>query len=355
MTPLLEDGQRWRVVPGDTLELLPGLPDQSVDAVVCDPPYGIDIKNHSWDGTAIRRQARQAHGRMTPGQAFERWTTTWAAELHRVLKPGGHVVAFGATRMTHRLTSGLEDGGLEIRDMLMWIFGPGIPKSRRFDGGRATTLKPFYEPIVLARRPVDGTTTDNLKRHGTGALNVDACAVRWPDEPGMRRWPAHMIASHDEHCQPNRCADRCPVDEIEAQRPGASRFLYVTKTRRSERDAGCEHLPARRLAHFPGATNPHKKPLHNPHPTVKPIELMRWLVRLITPPGGLVLDPFCGSGSTGIAALLEQRRFLGIERDLDYIDIARARITHWSDGTDAAVQEVPPPVRPTRAARRRPA
>jgi site-specific DNA-methyltransferase (adenine-specific) len=353
MTRLLDDGERWSVVQGDSLELLPDLPDQSVDAVICDPPYGIGIKNHAWDGTAIRRHARQAHGRTTRGQAFERWTTSWAEELHRVLKPGGHVLAFGATRTVHRLTSGLEDGGLEIRDTLMWIFGEGLPKSRRYDGGRGTTLKPFYEPIVLARRPLEGTTVENLARHGTGALNIDDCVVRTPDAPTTGRWPPHVLATHSTDCQSDACAAGCPVGLIEAQRPGLTRLLYASKAKRSERDAGCEHLPARRLAHFPSTTNAHKQPLHNPHPTVKPIELMRWLVRLVTPPGGLVLDPFCGSGSTGIAAVLEQRRFVGIERDLDYVGIARARISHWAGDADG--QEDPPPPRPTRAGRRRPA
>jgi DNA modification methylase len=347
----LDETECWRVVLGDTLELLPELPDESVDAVVCDPPYGIDIKGHAWDGRSIRTHARQLNGRMTPGRAFERWTTTWATELHRVLKPGGHVVAFGATRMVHRLTSGLEDGGLEIRDMLMWIFGPGIPKSRRYEHGRATTLKPFYEPIVLARRPVEGATADNLARHGTGALNVDDCAVLTPREPGTRRWPPHVLASHSTACRPNACSAECPVGLLEDQRPGSSRFLYVTKTRRAERDAGCEHLPAQRLAHFPSTTNAHKVPLHNAHPTVKPIDLMRWLVRLVTPPGGLVLDPFCGSGSTGIAAVLEQRRFVGIERNPEYVEVARARIAHWAAGADGGDDEPP---RPTRAGGSRP-
>lgn len=335
MTLPLQEGQRWRVMAGDTLNLLPTLPDACVDAVVCDPPYGIGIESHRWDGTTIRDHARRHHGRVPAGRAFELWTTAWSTELRRVLKPGGHLVAFGATRNAHRLISGLEDGGLEIRDMLMWIFGPGIPKSRRYSHGQATTLKPFYEPIVLARRPLDGSsTTTNIERHGTGALNVDACSIRHADEPDVVRWPPHVIASHGSGCGPRRCVAACPVAEIEAQRPGASRFLYITKARRRERDVGCEHLPAQQLRHYPTWNNANQSPRHNAHPTVKPIDLMRWLVRLITPADGLVLDPFCGSGSTGIAAVLEDRRFLGIEREPTYVEIARARISHWETNGD---------------------
>ena len=126
------------------------------------------------------------------------------------------------------------------------------------------------------------------------------------------RWPPHVVASHGA-AMPARGAalPGCGVGEVERQRPGASRFMYITKVRRRERDAGCEHLPARQLRHFPTTTNTNKRPRHNPHPTVKPIDLMRWLVRLITPADGLVLDPFCGSGTTGIGAVLEGRRFLG--------------------------------------------
>ena len=335
MTLPLAAEERWRVVQGDTLALLPQLPDASVDAVVCDPPYGIGIENSAWDGATIRDHARRHHGRrVPPGRAFELWTTAWSTELRRVLKPGGHMVAFGATRTAHRLTSGIEDGGLEIRDMLMWIYGPGFPKSRRFPRGQATTLKPFYEPIVLARRPLEATTLQNINCYGTGALNIDACSIRPADEPDVVRWPLHVVATHGASCRPQRCVPACPVGEVEVQRPGASRFLYITKPRRRERDAGCEHLPAQALRYLSTMTNASRRPRHNFHSTVKPIDLMRWLVRLITPDDGLVLDPFCGSGSTGIGAVLEGRRFLGLEREPSYVEIAQARIAHWEAGGD---------------------
>jgi DNA modification methylase len=360
MTPLLEAGQRWRVVHGDTLELLPEIPDHSIDAVVCDPPYGINFNNQRWDGSDIRRIGRGGRRRsgISAGLAFQNWTTLWATELCRVLKPGGHCVAFAAPRMAHRLTSGLEDGGLEIRDTLMWMFGTGIPKSRRLVGGQGTTLKPFYEPIILARRPLEGTVADNVARHGTGALNVEACAIA---DGADQRWPANVLLSHASGCRSNSCSSHCAVAGLDAQHQSASRFLYQAKASRRERDAGCEHLPlvARELMpdhrRRPGAQPPR---MRNTHPTVKPIGVMTWLVRLITPADGLVLDPFCGSGTTGIAAALEHRRFLGIERDPDHADLARARIGHWSQQpghADSVGSEEPGP-RPTPAGRtRRPA
>jgi site-specific DNA-methyltransferase (adenine-specific) len=214
----------------------------------------------------------------------------------------------------------------------MWMFGTGMPKSRRLAGGQDTALKPFYEPILLARRALLGNATDNIARHGTGALNIEACGVALP---GRRRWPTNVVMSHSAGCRPGRCATSCPGAVIDGQHAGASRFLYCSKASRPEGDAGCEHLPERELDLFPntlGARRP--KRLRNAHPTVKPIDLMRWLVRLVTPAGGVVLDPFCGSGTSGIAAALEQRRFLGIERDAGHATVARSRIGYWADWAD---------------------
>src|SRR5689334_12326318 len=161
---LLGAREHWRVIQDDTLKLLPQLPDASVDAVVCDPPYGISFDNQDWDGRAIHHAV--THHNQPPlsdGQAFERWTTMWADELARILKPGAYLLAFAAPRMSHRLTTGLEDAGLEIRDVLMWLYGQGMPKSRRLAGGLGTALKPAYEPIILARRPLEAALQHNLK------------------------------------------------------------------------------------------------------------------------------------------------------------------------------------------------
>jgi site-specific DNA-methyltransferase (adenine-specific) len=331
----------WTVLEGDCLDRLAELEAASVDAVVCDPPYGIDFQGERWDGPAIREAAaRHGHNRLAPAHAYQAWCQTWADHCLRILRPGGHLVAFGSPRTAHRLACGLQDAGLELRDTLMWLYGTGIPKSRRLPGGRATTLKPAYEPIVLARRPLDRPTLANLERHGTGALNTDACQV-------AGRHPANLVLSHSDRCRPDRCQPCCPVALVDsaadrarapsASRRQASRLFYCPKASRRERDAGCERLPRRSLDLFPRARHNRHDPsaARNPHPTVKPLALMRWLVRLATPPGGLVLDPFCGSGTTGAAARLERRRFLGIEIDPTYATIARARIAHHGPATGA--------------------
>lgn len=323
------------LLEGDCLEVLGTLEPESVDAIVTDPPYGIGFQHERWDSTAIREAAARAgHDRLSPNEAFEAWCRIWATECHRVMKPGAFLAAFGSPRTYHRLACGVEDAGLEVRDTMMWLYAEGMSKSRHYAGGRATTLKPAFEPIVLARRPLDATTEETIERLGTGALNTEACRV------GARH-PANVILEHEPGCREGRCAPGCTaaaVDECGARshaggskRIAPSRFLYCPKASRAERDAGCESLPQRALDLFPNAQGG-KAPARarNHHPTVKPLELMRWLVRLLCPPGGLVLDPTAGSGTTGAAAALEGRRFVGIELEPAYLEIAAARIAHHS-------------------------
>jgi site-specific DNA-methyltransferase (adenine-specific) len=316
---------RWRLIEADALLALTQLPGNSVDAVVVDPPYNLSLAGNDWDGYAIRQVVSDTGERLSPNEAFARWTRVWATEARRVLRPGGHVVAFGAPRTVHSLTRGVEDAGLEIRDQLMWLYAQGMPKSRRLPGGLGTGLKPAYEPILLARAPLEGTTPRNLDAWGTGALNIDASRVDG-------RWPPHVVLSHAESCTRARCAPACPVGILDRRREGLSRMFFCAKATRAEREAGCEQLPKRPVQFYTGKHHPPKQ-RHNLHPTVKPIYLMRWLVALVTPPGGTVLDPFAGSGSSGAAALVEGRRFLGIEREPQYIDIACARLTHWAHQT----------------------
>ncbi len=310
--------------------MLGTLEPESVDAIVTDPPYGIGFQHERWDSVAIREAAAQAgHDRLNPNEAFEAWCRIWAGECRRVMKPGAFLAAFGSPRTYHRLACGVEDAGLEVRDTLMWLYAEGMSKSRHYAGGRATTLKPAFEPIVLARRELDGTTEETIARHGTGALNAEACRVEG-------RHPANVVLGHDFGCEKGRCVSGCPVADADAcagegrSRLEPSRFLYCPKASRKERDTGCENLPKRALDLFPNAQKGGKKPAPagNPHPTVKPLELMRWLVRLLCPPDGLVLDPTVGSGTTGAAAVLEGRRFLGIELEPPYMEIAAARIAH---------------------------
>jgi site-specific DNA-methyltransferase (adenine-specific) len=227
----------------------------------------------------------------------------------------------------------------------MWLQGHGYPATRVLPDGLGTGLKPAWEPIVLARKPPEGTLQENLATYGTGALNIDACriALTSQDPPtegrakGKRitanpagRWPANLLLSHSEACSPGRCEPECPIGALGDRH----RFFYSPRASRRERDAGCEKLTRHVVQTFKiGAHNEQRcaeNPVANVHPTVKPIDLMRWLVRLLNPAGGLVVDPFAGSGSTGIGAVLENAGFLGIEREAMYVPIACARITHWA-------------------------
>ena len=329
-----DDTRSWGLVEADALLALAKLPDACVDAIVSDPPYGIAFGGEAWDGTAIREAAGRDGERLSDGEAFERWTRVWASEAARVLKPGGYMVAFGAPRTFHLLTCGVEKTELEVRDVLMWLYAQGVPKSRRLPGGLGTALKPAYEPILLARSPMIGTTARNLKEWGTGTLNIEAAQITSPSA-GRSYWPANVALAHASDCTEAGCTKDCPVPLIDRQHESLSRMFYCAKTTRREREAGCEQLPAQSVKLYNGHHHPPRL-VANVHPTVKPIALMRWLVRLIAPPNGIVLDPFCGSGSTGAAAVLEGRQFLGIEREAKYIDIACARITHWAH---AAVKE----------------
>jgi DNA modification methylase len=346
-TPVATHHRRWRVIHSDCLTALPKQAAASIDAVVTDPPYGITAVGMKWDTPRRLDPARppgHRHSRTNSSVAFHTFCAEWARQCLCVLKPGGHLAAFGSPRTCHLLAQGIEDAGFELRDTLMWIQGNGFPGSRKLTGGRGTGLKPAYEPIILARKPLAGTLDQTLTQHGTGALNIDACRVgltpldhhangrTHPKFAANKRgrWPANLLLSHDHSCIHTGCHPDCPADTLGPNH----RFFYCAKANRREREAGCEQLPRSTVQTFKigAAEEAHAEanPVANIHPTVKPIEIMRWLVRLITPPDGIVLDPFTGSGSTGAAAVLEGARFLGIEREAVYVPIARARITHWS-------------------------
>lgn len=407
------------VVGGNNLEILARMPDASVHAVVTDPPYGLGF------------MLSKKHGKNLWDAALPD-PRTWS-ECLRVLRPGGHLVAFGAPRLVHRLTCQIEDAGFEIRDQLLWVFGSGFPKSldvskaidkdagvwrgragavttpeqlskgteyERTDKGEPSTpdaarwsgwgtaLKPAYEPIVLARKPLDGTVAQTVQRWGTGAINVDGCRVEAPDgvpsfvqkgqtgetygaglhgsartgeQSTAGRWPANLILDEaagallDQQSGTRRSAGDYPSDAERGSdnatnfggRPGkpyadsggASRFFYCPKASRSEREAGLEDLPPRtvdpsRAEGTPGRESPRAgagrsgEGRRNHHATVKPVELMRWLVRLVCPPGGIVLEPFAGSGTTLVACAIEGVDAVGMEIDAEYVAIARARIAH---------------------------
>jgi site-specific DNA-methyltransferase (adenine-specific) len=311
------------------------MPDASVDAVVTDPPYGLSFMGKKWDYDV-------------PG------TDVWA-ECLRVLKPGGHLLAFAGTRTQHRMCVRIEDAGFEIRDMIAWVYGSGFPKSHNLDGERkgwGTALKPAMEPITVARKPLTGTVAENVQEWGTGAINVDGCRVDWAgDKPTQHEWNrAGSGGGESQHIQQKNkaraayAAGLIPVppgrwpanlihdgsDEVVAGFPGedsgsASRFFYCAKASKADREDGVAGVAG-------GLSGRHDGSLgsvtmrKNHHPTVKPTALMQYLCRLVTPPGGTVLDPFTGSGSTGKAAILEGFNFIGIEREAEYVEIAKARI-----------------------------
>ncbi|MDD1132388.1 DNA-methyltransferase [Pseudomonas shahriarae] len=402
--------KQHRVLIGDCIESMRTLPDNSIDSVVTDPPYGIRFMGKSWDGQDIESRAAYrdsmpsadlacgatgGHRSMaaeagkydlTPGgmKAFQSFTLEWATECLRVLKPGGHLLSFAAARTYHHMAVGIEMAGFEIRDQIMWVFGSGFPKSHNLKGDRAgwgTALKPAHEPICMARKPFPGTVAANVAAHGTGAINIDACRIHGDDAKGGEysqkrmapghvvnatgaykqdvrfvgimkagRWPANLV--HDGSpevvamfpAQAGACApvmgteeSAASVGKITGQRDrvvgafhgdsgSAARFFYCAKTSRTDRHEGLVNPGPQ----FKMGTTLRKVETTdtkgNNHPTVKPTELMAYLCRLVTPAGGVVLDPFMGSGSTGKAAMREGFEFIGCEIDERYAAIARARI-----------------------------
>jgi site-specific DNA-methyltransferase (adenine-specific) len=302
------------------------MPDCSVDAVVTDPPYGLSFMGKRWD--------------------YDVPSTEIWAECLRVLKPGGYLLAFAGTRTQHRMAVRIEDAGFEIRDMLAWMYGSGFPKSHNLDGehqGWGTALKPAMEPITMARKPFKATIAQNVQEWGTGAINIDGCRIgeeviiqhrpkEWrgfhklqdgeisgyEDSSTIGRWPANVM--HDGSA------------EILQGMGEAARFFYTPKACKDDRDDGCEMMDAKQYSHDgreirnETAYQRNDSQARNFHPTVKPTDLMRYLCRMVTPTGGIVLDPFTGSGSTGRGAVLEGFRFIGCEMDADYIEIAKARI-----------------------------
>ncbi len=397
------------LIHGDCLEVLRSMPDCSVDAVVTDPPYGLSFMGKKWDYDV---------------PSVEVW-----AECLRVLKPGGHLLAFAGTRTQHRMAVRIEDAGFEIRDMIAWVYGSGFPKSldvskaidkaagaeRKVVGtkkhhagnihnarygqatateyiysdpatpeakqweGWGTALKPALEPITVARKPLIGTVAENVLQHGTGAINVDGCRVgteerttNWSGTANYKvsdpkigtttalgRWPANFIHDGSEEVvglfpdtksgkmgpwnnrttngSPNgiygKFDEEHPLSETYGDSGSAARFFYCAKASKRDRDEGCEGMEQRKAGAMSGIETREGKPTNHPmrtnfHPTVKPTDLMRYLCRLVTPPDGIVLDPFMGSGSTGKAAALEGFSFIGIEREAEYVAIAQARIKH---------------------------
>jgi DNA modification methylase len=429
MIPKLIIGQAV-IYAGNNLDILPELQSNSVDSIVCDPPYELGFMGKSWDNSGI-------------AYSVELWQ-----QCLRILKPGGHLLAFGGTRTWHRLAVAIEDAGFEIRDNIAWLYGSGFPKSHNISkaidkaagaertvigrnpnsrenatkdntlyesgtvgktdfiteattdeakewDGWGTALKPAHEPIVVARKPVIGTVAENVLKYGTGGINIDATRIgtetininNYPErfdpksnlnnisqigqdyetKTSVGRWPANIILDEytaellDQQSGVSKSnsggissagksasfmsggvlkeTPRTGHDDA----GGASRFFYVAKASKRDRNEGLEDLPDGRVPYeshranfentkgvetpFAGAGRSGNN-LKNFHPTVKPTALMQYLIRLVTPDNGVVLDPFAGSGSTGKAAILEGKRFIGIEVTAEYLPIIEGRLKH---------------------------
>jgi DNA modification methylase len=311
-----------QLINSDCVVAMKEMADNSVDSIVTDPPYGLEFMGKKWDYDVPSK---------------EMWK-----EALRVLKPGGYLLSFAGSRTYHRMAVNIEDAGFEIRDQIMWLYGSGFPKSHNISkampeakqwDGWGTALKPAHEPIVVARKPLIGTVVENVLKHGTSGINIDGCRILTDENPSGKRRKGKPPKREEgswanDRRSPETFAEerkgeaigRFPANVIldekagamldeQSDSNGASRFFYCAKPSQAERNGGCD----------------------NYHPTVKPVNLMRYLCRLVTQPEGIVLDPFMGSGTTGIAANMEGFNFIGIEMDEEYIEIARARITHSGD------------------------
>lgn len=412
----IDESGGYLVECGDCRDVMRLMEPESVDSIVSDPPYGIDFMGKGWD-----------HG--VPSVEF------WKEAL-RVAKPGAYLLAFGGTRTFHRLAVAIEDSGWEIRDTIMWVYGSGFPKSHnigkaidKIEGnerevvgekkrgdvqkakdkgvgyladfanrnnvkqfgygtetltkgnseweGWGTALKPAWEPIIVARKPIIGTVAENVLKHGTGGMNIDACRVEGEPTSGsganmsndvygkyqdvkvgkpnvvnvQGRFPANLIHDGSDevvagfpHLHGNKSDVGTGVDagsyeisysgianrDYGSKGGSAARFFYCAKANQTDRNEGLDEIPIfeGKRTHS-GGLDTRGRPIpknKNIHPTVKPTDLMRYLCRLVTQPNGIVLDPFMGSGSTGKAAVLEGFRFMGIDLNEEYCTIAKSRI-----------------------------
>lgn len=340
-------GDRAVVWHENCLTALALLPDNYVDSIVTDPPYGLGFMGKEWDA-------------LPPGEA-------WARECLRVLKPGGYLVAFGGSRTWHRLAVAVEDGGFEIRDSIAWLYGSGFPKAKG-------QLKPAFEPVIVARKPFRGSEAANVLRHGTGALNIDACRISATDKAKFpegyskamgdayaqdaysKNWTAGADGDPSSRWPTNVVLDESQAAELDNQtgiltsganptKRSSDKFRETygdfkgqeecTPARGADSGGASRFFPVFRYqAKAPAKERP-KNADGKGHPTVKPLEFMRWLVRLVTPPGGCVLDTFAGSGTTGEAALLEGFTCLLIEKEADYLPLIQQRLERVP-GEDAA-------------------
>lgn len=412
-----------RILQGDCIDVMRSFPDNSVDAILTDPPYGLgkEPDPHKVLAAWLDDEAYQAGGSGFMNRKWDAFVPSpvvWM-EAFRVLKPGGYLLCFAGTRTQDWMTLALRMAGFQIRDVLLWLYGQGFPKSQSVEialtktgnadlvdayDGYGTALKPAYEPIIVARKPLIGRLGDNLAAHGTGALNIDDCRVPTDENPSgerrkrgtthldgsfgnmtspevfsrprkgdtLGRWPANIMHDGSDEAvgdlpstgvsaggssgfRGNKVYGEfgagsgyvAGLDPGYGDEGSAARYFYCVKATIAEKEAGLEHRPPKRTSD--GRTkindsprNRDRKQRLNPHPTVKPVDLLRWAIRLVMPPAkkAILLDPFVGSGSTLVAAELEGVHAVGIDLDPDYCSIAsdRARcaalMVQWAKDLD---------------------
>ena len=316
---------------GDCIEEMQKLIDdgKQVDSVVTDPPYHLTsiVERYGKEGSAPAKDRDGLYQRQATGFMGKEWDggdiafrkETWEL-AYKLLKPGGHLLAFSASRNYHRMAVAIEDAGFEIRDQIMWLYGSGFPKSLNLGDGWGTALKPAHEPIVMAKKRLEGTNKQNKDKYGTGGINIDECRIEGDDTGAERKKVVRKSRSGDGVWTNNNSGMKAEGTEFADADPRGrfpanvmhdgldenwAKYFYCPKTSKSER---------------------HNSAIKNTHPTVKPVELMKYLCRLVTPKDGTVLDPFMGSGSTGMAAKDEGFDFIGIEKEREYYEIAEARI-----------------------------
>ncbi|MBN9471068.1 MAG: hypothetical protein J0J10_20065 [Bosea sp.] len=382
-----------RVLLGDCREHMRDFAQQGLmfDAIVTDPPYHLVSISRRYG----RKQAAPLIGgepgndnpyrAMATGFLGQEWdgggvafdVETWRAG-YAVLKPGAYLIAFGGPRTFHRLAVAVENAGFEIRDQIIWLFGSGFPKSHNLKGrhkGRGTALKPAFEPIIIARKPIAETSVaSNVVMFGTGAMNIDACRIptsEWIEQGRAGRKVGASVALAGRGLPPTGLVDVGRKDRP-TSRPGSTGIASYTKAnvaagiRPATSLKQCVEAPRAENGRWPAnviltdieetwgryfyaakASKADRGPGNN-HPTVKPTELMKYLVRLVTPPGGTVFDPFMGSGSSGVAAVQEDFSFVGCEMVPEYAEIARGRIGKImprGEGvlSDLGIKEIPVP------------
>lgn len=361
-----------RLLPGDMREVMASLEPESVDSCVCDPPYHLTsiVKRFGKEGSApaqfgtdgaFARASRGFMGKEWDGGEIAFESETWAA-VYRVLKPGAHLLAFGAPKNFGFMQVAIAKAGFEMRDVLAWIFGSGFPKSHNAGNGWGTSLKPAFEPIIMARKPLIGTVAQNVLQHGTGAINVDGCRVgvestrrnnhggtgnpeQWRTGNGADfasgsdagRWPANVVHDGSEEVLAG-FPDAKAGGNIESSVPSDKTGTIFGKfTGRFDNTTYGDAGSAARF--FYSAKADADDRLGSKHPTVKPVDLMQWLVRLVTPKGGLVLDPFAGTGTAGEAAFREGMRCILIECEEEYQDDIRRRMKLALAGPDERRRE----------------